>query len=60
MLAYFGGLSHSAIARQLGWPLGTVKKRVRLGLKKLCACLGEREASRGGATREQEPNGGRR
>jgi RNA polymerase sigma-70 factor (ECF subfamily) len=35
VLAYFGGLSQSSIARSLGWPLGTVKKRVRLGLRKL-------------------------
>ena len=35
IMAYFGGLSQSSIAEQTGWPLGTVKKRVRLGLKKL-------------------------
>jgi RNA polymerase sigma-70 factor (ECF subfamily) len=35
ILAYFGGLSQSAIAEQLAWPLGTVKKRIRLGLQKL-------------------------
>jgi RNA polymerase sigma-70 factor (ECF subfamily) len=35
VLAYFGGLSQSSIAETLGWPLGTVKKRVRLGLRKL-------------------------
>jgi len=34
-LGYFGGFSQSEIARVLGWPLGTVKKRVRLGLQKL-------------------------
>lgn len=34
-LAYFGGFSQSAIAEQLAWPLGTVKKRIRLGLQKL-------------------------
>ena len=35
VMAYFGGLSQSAIARELGWPLGTVKKRIRLGMQKL-------------------------
>jgi len=35
VLAYFVGLSQSAIARELGIPLGTVKKRVRLGMQKL-------------------------
>ncbi len=39
VLAYFGGLSHAVIAAQLGWPLGTVKKRIQLGLHKLRAAL---------------------
>lgn len=34
-LAYFGELSHSEIASQLGLPAGTVKGRMRLGLEKL-------------------------
>jgi RNA polymerase sigma-70 factor, ECF subfamily len=40
-LAYFEGLSQSQIAERLGDPLGTVKTRVRLGLSKLAALLGD-------------------
>lgn len=36
-LAFFQGLSHSEMADYLNLPLGTVKTRVRLGLKKLKA-----------------------
>ena len=39
MLAYFGGLSQSEIARGTSTPLGTVKKRTRLALAKLRAAL---------------------
>jgi RNA polymerase sigma-70 factor, ECF subfamily len=34
-LAYFGGLSQSEIAEQLQSPIGTIKTRIRLGLRKL-------------------------
>jgi RNA polymerase sigma-70 factor (ECF subfamily) len=34
-LAFFAGLSHREIAAQLDTPIGTVKGRIRLGIKKL-------------------------
>ena len=38
---YIEGKSHTEIAEELGLPLGTVKSRVRLGLKKLQAQKGQ-------------------
>lgn len=40
-LAYFGGLTHSEIARNLSLPAGTVKGRMRLGLTRMRALLAE-------------------
>jgi len=34
-LAYYQGLSHSQIAEVLGWPVGTVKTRLRVGMEQL-------------------------
>ena len=38
-LMYFGGMSQSTVARELGLPLGTVKSRTLLGMRKLRALL---------------------
>jgi RNA polymerase sigma-70 factor (ECF subfamily) len=38
-LAYFAGLSHSQLADRLGEPLGTVKTRLRLAMKKIRSAL---------------------
>jgi RNA polymerase sigma-70 factor (ECF subfamily) len=40
-LAYFGGFTHTEIADMLDAPVGTVKGRMRLGLRKMRAQLGE-------------------
>jgi RNA polymerase sigma-70 factor, ECF subfamily len=40
-LAYFGGFTHSEIARMLGMPLGTVKGRMRLGMEKIRTRMAE-------------------
>ena len=45
-LAYFGGLTHSEISRELDQPLGTVKTRMRLAMKKLREVLEPAELSR--------------
>jgi len=34
-LGFFGGITHEEIARRLGIPLGTIKSRIRLGLRRL-------------------------
>jgi RNA polymerase sigma-70 factor (ECF subfamily) len=41
-LAYFRHLTHAEIACELGDPLGTVKSRIAMALRKLGSALGER------------------
>jgi len=38
-LGFFGGITHEEIARRSGLPLGTVKTRIRSGLRKLRTAL---------------------
>src|SRR3954469_21586866 len=45
-LAYFGGFTHTEIAEMLDTPVGTVKGRMRLGLKKLQTQLGGGKVTR--------------
>ena len=40
-MAFFDGLTHREIAERDGLPLGTVKGRLRLGLKRLSGILAE-------------------
>lgn len=40
-LAYLGGMSYVAVAEKLGAPEGTVKSRIRSGMKKLAVTLAE-------------------
>jgi RNA polymerase sigma-70 factor (ECF subfamily) len=40
-LAFFGGFSHSEIAKMLNEPLGTIKGRMRLGMEKIRGVLAE-------------------
>jgi RNA polymerase sigma-70 factor (ECF subfamily) len=40
-MAFFDGLTHREIAERDGLPLGTVKGRLRLGLKRLSRLLAE-------------------
>jgi len=45
-LAYFGGLTHLEIAMLQRQPLGTVKTRIRLGMKKLKVALQQNSVTR--------------
>lgn len=45
-LAYFGGLTHLEIAMLQSQPLGTVKTRIRLGMKKLKVALQQNSVTR--------------
>ena len=38
-LAYYGGRTHTEIAAELREPLGTIKSRIKIGLRKLAAAL---------------------
>ena len=51
-LAYFSGYTQKEIAKQLDLPLGTVKGRVRMGLKKMREYHDSQEMALAGATSE--------
>jgi RNA polymerase sigma-70 factor (ECF subfamily) len=40
-MGFFGGVTHQEIARAVGAPLGTIKTRIRSGLRKLRSLLDE-------------------
>lgn len=44
-LAFFGGLTHEETALRLGVPLGTLKSRIRLGLRKMARSLRQYDPS---------------
>jgi RNA polymerase sigma-70 factor, ECF subfamily len=49
VMAYFGGLSQSEIAKAVATPLGTVKQRTRLALAKLRRAVAEHGSARAGS-----------
>ncbi len=44
-MGFFAGVTHTEIAERTGTPLGTVKTRIRAGLRKMRTLLGEQRAS---------------
>lgn len=46
-LAFYGGKTHTEIAAELNEPLGTIKSRIKLGLRKLAASLAAPSAHEG-------------
>lgn len=40
-MGFFGGVTHEEIARRCGIPLGTIKTRIRMGLRKMRSALEE-------------------
>jgi RNA polymerase sigma-70 factor (ECF subfamily) len=40
-LGFFAGVTHEEIARRLGIPLGTIKTRIRTGLRRMRESLTE-------------------
>jgi RNA polymerase sigma-70 factor (ECF subfamily) len=47
-LAFFGGLTHAEVAERTGQPLGTIKGRMRLGLRRLRSELRKHETGTDG------------
>jgi RNA polymerase sigma-70 factor (ECF subfamily) len=45
-LAFYDGKTHTEIAAELNVPLGTIKSRISLGLRKIAATLGSDESDR--------------